>query len=172
MGSFKDLAGIRFGRITVISIIGRNKFKKLEWLCQCDCGNTFSALGNDLRTGRTISCGCYKKEMLIRHNTKHDSCSNRLYGVWKSMKQRCTNPNCKDYKNYGNRGICVCDEWFHDFNAFRNWAYSHGYDETAPQYQCTIDRIDPDGNYCPDNCRWVDMKEQRNNQRNSKARRQ
>lgn len=92
----------------------------------------------------------------------------RLHIVWRSMNQRCYNPNKKSYPRYGGRGITVCDEWRNDFQAFYEWAIANGYDENADRYQCTIDRIDNDKGYSPDNCRWVDMKVQNNNKSNSK----
>lgn len=85
------------------------------------------------------------------------------------MKKRCSNSKCKSYKNYGARGISVCEEWDKDYSSFRKWAYENGYDENAPKFKCTIDRIDNDGNYCPENCRWVDMKIQNSNKRQRKS---
>jgi hypothetical protein len=86
------------------------------------------------------------------------------------MKVRCYNQNCKYFKNYGGRGISICDEWKNDFQAFYDWAMANGYDETATKWRCTIDRIDVNGDYCPENCRWVDMKTQQNNRTNNKRR--
>ena len=95
-------------------------------------------------------------------------CATRLYRVWASMKDRCYNPNKKEYHNYGGRGITICDEWRDDFQEFHDWAFTNGYDENAPRGACTLDRIDVNGNYCTENCRWVDMKTQNNNRRNNK----
>lgn len=85
--------------------------------------------------------------------------SRRLYNVWKAMRQRCLNPNDHAYHYYGGKGVSICDEW-NNFKAFADWAYKNGYRDSAERYECTLDRIDTDGNYCPENCRWVSMKEQ------------
>lgn len=95
---------------------------------------------------------------------KHGDVGTRLYNVWKAMRQRCSDPGCKDYPNYGGRGITICPEW-DDYTAFRSWALASGYDSEAPRGVCTIDRTDVDGDYCPTNCRWVDSKTQANNKR-------
>jgi hypothetical protein len=97
--------------------------------------------------------------------TKHDGSRTKLYKVWTSMKQRCHNSADAKFHHYGGRGIKVCDEWMHNFGAFFEWAMANGYDETAPRGQCTIDRINNDGNYEPSNCRWTTMAEQNRNQR-------
>lgn len=152
MGKLIDLTGQRFGRLTVLERAGSNKGHAL-WLCQCDCGKTIIAYGNDLMR-RQKSCGCIRREK----STKHDGYKMRLYSIWKAMKNRCYRPTFKHYDRYGGRGITVCDAWIHDFAAFQSWALSHGYTDSL-----TIDRINNDGNYCPDNCRWITMKEQAQN---------
>ena len=157
---FINLTGKQFGRLTVISKTDEKRRNKLTWLCKCTCGNEKIVAGADLRSGHTKSCGCDQ----YGHNVKHGKVGCRLYGVWAGMLDRCRNPNASQYKDYGGRGICVCEAW-HDFQNFYDWALSSGYDENAPRGQCTIDRIDVNRNYEPENCRWVDMKTQRMNQR-------
>ena len=117
-----------------------------------------------LVTGAVISCGCN----LIERNTKHNFSRTRLYKVFRDMKTRCYNQNSPDYKNYGGRGIKICDEWLNDFTAFNKWAYENGYDENAPKLACTIDRINNDLGYSPENCRWVDIATQNRNKRQSR----
>ena len=155
-----NLTGQRFGRLTVIERAENNKCGNTMWLCKCDCGNTTIAQGTHLKSHHTQSCGCFQKDISTKHHQSHS----RLYYVWRSMKYRCYNKNHKNYKDYGGRGISIDPRW-KDFAAFRDWAMANGYDETAPYGQCTIDRIDTNGNYCPENCRWTDMKTQRQNQR-------
>lgn len=117
--------------------------------------------------GNTKSCGCLLKDALRERRPKHGKTGTRLYKVWSSMKRRCYIRSHKDYDRYGGRGILVCDEWKTDFQAFYEWSIANGYDETAPRGQCTIDRIDNDKGYSPDNCRWVDIKTQCNNRSHS-----
>ena len=153
-----DLSGQKFGKLTVLERANPNQKGGARWLCQCECGQTTTVDSYSLRSGHTKSCGCI-------HGEFHGSSYSRLYGVWNNMRNRCYNPNKESYKHYGGRGIRVCDEWLHSFAAFKEWAMSTGYDPSAPYGQCTLDRIDVNGNYEPSNCRWVDFKTQANNTR-------
>lgn len=159
MGNLIDHTGQRFGRLVVIELKGFEKGGQATWLCRCDCGNQSVVIGSNLRRGTTTSCGCLRDELRIVHGKYHT----RLHNVWKLMKRRCSNPNDKRYHRYGGRGIDVCDEWRNDFGAFYAWATANGYDENAKYGECTLDRIDNDKGYSPDNCRWVDIKTQNNN---------
>ena len=161
--NFKDLTGQRFGRYTVLR---RDKTvgKTVYWLCKCDCGTIKSVCGSNLRSGAIRSCGCLKREQTVARNYKHGHSYDRLFSVWKGMLTRCGNPNADNYRYYGARGIKVCDEW-HEFKPFYDWAMANGYDPNAGKNQCTLDRIDNDGDYSPANCRWSDWQTQCENRR-------
>ena len=164
----KDITGNRYGRLIAIKQAGTND-NGSTWLCKCDCGNETIVSANDLKKGQVRACGCLGGKFRkggASYNYKHGQSRTRLYTVWENMKYRCYNKNAPNYKNYGGRGISVCDEW-QEFEPFYRWALQSGYDPDAPRGECTIDRIDVNGNYEPSNCRWVDMKVQRKNQRSA-----
>lgn len=161
----KDITNKRFGRLVAIEPVGRDKYGYVVWRCKCDCGNEKEVSTKNLGHG-TSSCGCLAREQSAKRCEKHGMSRSRLYRVYISMFGRCTNPNAHQYENYGGRGIKVCDEW-HDFEKFAEWALANGYREDK-RGKCTLDRIDPNGNYEPTNCRWVTMKTQERNRRNNK----
>lgn len=157
------MVGKTFGKLSVTSRADNYKHYVM-WNCRCECGNEIVACTADLNRGHTKSCGCMRNERIAKLNYSHGGCKDRLYGVWLNMRTRCYNPRVDAYKYYGGRGIKICDEW-QDYAIFRNWAIANGYDESAPHFDCTIDRIDVNGDYSPDNCRWVDMAQQNTNKR-------
>lgn len=167
--NLEDLTGKKFGRLKVVSRYGFDDRGRQLWTCECDCGNTIVVHAYLLKQGHTRSCGCLKREKAIDPNTpkgemcpsyKHGGEGTRLYRIWKGMKQRCYNNKTHNYQNYGGRGIDICDEWKDNFPAFRDWSLKNGYADDL-----SIDRIDNDRGYSPDNCRWADRVTQRANQR-------
>lgn len=151
-----SLVGQKFGMLTVISLDDkRTSDRRYKWVCKCDCGNIKSISGRLLKLGKTKSCGCINKRS---YNAK-----SRLYSIWSKMKQRCNNPKHNAYKNYGGRGIKVCNEWENDFASFEEWSNSNGYEEWL-----TIERIDVNKGYCPSNCKWIDKNEQSKNTRRNR----
>ena len=167
-----DMTGQKIGRLYVVKRVGAWD-KQVWWLCKCDCGNEKIICGAVLRNPKVRSCGCVYKETrqaVARASIakeKHGDSFARLYFVWGDMKARCYNPNSISFKNYGARGITVCEEWKNDYSAFKKWAIENGYNENAKRGECTLDRIDIDKHYSPDNCRWAEMKVQSNNRRNT-----
>ena len=159
---YKDRIGQKFERMTIIAyepIKHRGRY-----VCQCECGIIKSVDCSQLINGEIKSCGCLSKELLVQRNKNnkysaiHNKSKTRLYQIWLDMKQRCYNPKQNAYKWYGAKGVEICKEWKDNFAAFENWALANGYSSNL-----TIDRINNLGNYEPNNCRWVGMREQHRN---------
>lgn len=165
---FIDLTGQRYERLTVIKRIYMTNKTGVFWLCKCDCGQESIVRSDHLRYGKIKSCGCFLKEVSApangKKNKKHGDRNTRLYKCWMGMKQRCAGTsNDSAKKHYYDKGIKVCSEWKDDFIAFKTWAINNGYDDNL-----TLDRIDPNGDYTPKNCRWADKYQQANNKTNNR----
>ena len=157
-----DLTGHIYGDLEVIKIAVDEVGKKKKWLCKCKCGQECIVSGSNLRSGNVKHCSICGYNITREKNIIHGQTRTKLYYVWRGILNRCENVNFKSYQDYGARGITVCKEW-HDSKPFFDWAKSTGYEDGLE-----IDRIDTNGNYCPDNCRWIKRLENANNKRNNK----
>lgn len=156
-----DMTGQVYGRYTVLRVAeGRNERAQICWHCRCECGTERVVPGIELRTGNTRSCGCLKMDQLVERSTIHGKANTREHNIWCGMLNRCENPGNSAFKNYGGRGIKVCERW-HEF--------AHFYEDIGEiPVGLSLDRIDVDGNYCPENVRLATAKEQANNKRRHK----
>lgn len=157
MPKFKDWTGEKVGDLTVIGLGKKYKNGKITWDCRCKCGRVVRRISFDLSHKRATHCSkCANRVSQIVHGMT----GTKIYQVWQGIKARCYNPNNNSYKNYGGRGIRLCDDWKSDFQVFYDWAVSNGYKEGL-----SIERLDVNGNYCPDNCSWIPMSDQAKNTR-------
>lgn len=159
-GRFKDLTGIQFGRLIAIKTIGLDNNKGYIWECKCECGTICQVRSHDLVRGATKSCGCLHRETIVGNKfaTIHGQYGTDLFNTWRHIKERCLLTYNKNYNHYGGRGITICNEWKENYFVFKDWSINNGYSKGL-----SIDRINNDGNYEPNNCRWTTMKVQGNN---------
>ena len=160
--------GVKINSLTIIGFehVNRGRTTAWNWICRCECGTMKSIIPIKVLTGNTTSCGCHKNKAISEYNEnvkKRHGCARngkkkRIYTIWSGMRARCSNPNLHDYPNYGGRGIKVCEEWKNSFEAFRDWAYKNGYND-----ELSLDRMDVNGDYCPENCKWATREEQQRN---------
>lgn len=161
MAIFKDITNQTFERLYVLAYAGKKSHGASIWLCHCACGNFKRVRGDSLWTGKTKSCSCLQIDIVTRHGQARRTMGwSSTYRSWQAMKRRCLNPKVRGYKNYGGRGITICERWLESFENFLA--------DMGPRPPgMSLDRIDPNGNYEPGNCRWATAKEQSLNKRSS-----
>lgn len=159
----RNLIGETFNKWIVIGPGEKTKDGHKTWLCECNCENHVQRYVReyDLISQKSKSCGCLQKEKVKEFKTKHGQCNSSLYNIWSEMKQRVKNEKNEHYRDYGGRGIKICDSWL-DFENFYKWAINNGY-----QKGLSIERKNVNGNYCPENCEWIELKHQQRNKRTS-----
>lgn len=160
MGKFIDIAGNKFNRLTALKRVGISNSRKTIWLCKCECGNYTNVTEDNLKQGNVKSCGCLRGDF-NRSRATHRKSNTRLYNTWRNMKARCKCPTNPYYKNYGGRGIQLYNDWA-KFENFYNWSIENGYKDNL-----TIDRVNVNGNYEPNNCKWIPLSKQAYNKRDS-----
>lgn len=161
MSKLIDLIGQKFNRLTAIKRVENNKHGHIQYQWKCDCGNVIIASGQSVKRGNTKSCGCLLHDTLVERNYKHGRTKSRLYMIWAGIKQRCYKETSTVYEYYGKKGIRMSIEWKDNFSNFESWAISSGYKEGL-----TIERIDFNSDYCPENCKWIPLVEQQKNKSN------